>query len=146
MIDENVPDNRALLRQKDRDTFTAKTEKRFRIAQEILKATLISTIGSEMGGIQFYVTYKYVIGIESVLLEWLKNLLYVQAYNAIVIAVLMTTDMSKLQLEKLYGRPLRVQLTSPYCLKLLLIDIIIEFAKGFIMLTLQGPLSAVDES
>jgi cellulose synthase/poly-beta-1,6-N-acetylglucosamine synthase-like glycosyltransferase len=146
MIDENAPDSRALLRQKDREIFTAKAEKRFRITRTILKATIISTIGSEMGGIQFYVTFKFVIGIESLWLEVLYYILYVQGFNAIVLAVLMTTDMAKIQLEKLFGRPLRVQLTSPYCLLLLLNDIILEFAKGFIMLTLQGPLSPVDES
>jgi hypothetical protein len=52
-IDESVPVNRALVRKQERDTFTEKTEKQIRIASEILKSTLLSTVTSVLTGVQY---------------------------------------------------------------------------------------------
>ena len=57
---------------------------------------------------------------------------------AVALSVLMTTDISRLEMTKLNGLPLRVQLTALFAISLLLTDALIETAKGFIMAYLQG--------
>ena len=72
------------------------------------------------------------------ILDWYLYFLILQVYVAVALSVLMTTDISRLEMTKLNGLPLRVQLTALFAISLLLTDALIETAKGFIMADLQG--------
>ena len=133
-IDESVPANRALLRNQARTTHTFLIDKLIRVSSEILKSTLISTIGSVMTGIQYLAFFKLVSPVgDDPMLDWFMYLLILQVYEAIALSVLMMTDISKLEMTKLNGKPLRVQLTALFAISLLLMDITIETSKGLIM-------------
>jgi hypothetical protein len=60
--------------------------------------------------------------------------------------VLQTSDIAKLELQKLNGKPLRVQLTALFAITLILMDIGIETAKGYIMIRLREHYNVFQES
>jgi hypothetical protein len=87
-----------------------------------------------MTGIQYLAFFKLVSPVgDDPMLDWFMYLLILQVYEAIALSVLMMTDISKLEMTKLNGKPLRVQLTALFAISLLLMDITIETSKGLIM-------------
>ena len=129
--------NRALKRKQERDTFTEKTGKLIRVASEILKSTVLSTVTSLLTGFQYLAQlYFGSEKLDKTLINWYFALLLWQVCNAWSIIVLQTTNISKLEMQKINGKPLRVQLTALFGFSLIFRDFIIETSKTYLIIRL----------
>ena len=137
-VDEKIPANRALKRKQLRDTFTEKAEKLIRIASEILKSAVLSTTTSVLTGAQYMVQLYFGSEMEDyTLIICYAGLILLQVCVACSIIVLQTTDLSKIEMQKINGKPLKVQLTALFAILLLLMDFVIETAKMYLIVKLR---------